>query len=718
MALLLHLSDLHLTSGTTDNLGDDKARILRPEQAQSRRRKMKDSLRELDEALRNAGQTLDSIVITGDITSFGEPEGFDYLPEILAGLGKSLPPKDRILVVPGNHDVVKGTPSGSEQRYERFVKIRANGYRTAYLEGVDLDDDRTVRPGPRLPPVITAIDGSFVLVGLNSANNCWVPDNRYSGLADQVDIVRKSRMSAGVQGLIELIDLGEATDMARVDQTQLTTATALLSEASPAGSGVPLRIVALHHQIAPVSSTEEVKEFESITNLGAFRQWLAGSEIGLVLHGHKHKGAALVESYTPTQSEEREPHVLLVLGAPSLQREREDVFGRLLDIRTASLGIGGIYIADVPARDEGVGYELSALKQRYLALDRSAELGLIADKTAGDVYRRVLAQRGRLMGLPSPLVCRIENGPSALAVPDQYPDIPAGADPQEWFETTVAWWQRRTKGKAAEFNHGERLFRKSSDRRDRIDRIVDELKKKEGTSRAIALLIDGSGDLDHTDTEYPAFISVQFVIEDKKLNLIAYYRKQEMPHWWPINVGELARLQREVLTRMGEDRGVVSAGSIATVTAMPVNGVGVPRVAVPWIDRIADSDENLLPLVLPLLRSSVSESRNGVKDMWERVTSDWVPGPDRPTDGDPVPVLGLRRLQAVLTTTASVGMDDRPELTALSAGLGALADANIVYIGATTSDKSAARKAWADKVHAASAQIAASVSILLADADG
>ncbi|GAB3042519.1 hypothetical protein GCM10027052_25730 [Parafrigoribacterium mesophilum] len=712
MALLLHLSDLHLVSGPGDVLGDDKAKILQAGQLPSRQKRMRDSLGELGNALRAGGRELDSIVITGDITSHGSEEGFRILPDILAGLGDSLPPADRILVVPGNHDVLRGAPAGSPERYELFLKVRASGYRTAYLEGVDIDVNGALRPGAGMPPIISAGDGSFVLVGLNSANNCWVPDNRYAALAGQADIVRKTKPGAAVKELLSLIDAGGSADVARVDQAQLTAATRLLRDTESTGKGAPLRIVALHHQIAPVSSAEEVKAFESITNLGSFRQWLAGSSIGVVLHGHKHQSAALVESFTPTQADDEQPHVLLVLSAPSIQQPGNGAdFGRLLDIPPVSLGVGGIHITDVPAHDAGVGYAFGKMRRRYLALDRSAESGLIAGKTAAEVYRRVLAQRDRLRTLPSPFVCRIEDGPSALVVPDSYPDIPERREPQEWFDTTVEWWQRRPRGHAAKFNHGERLFHTDADDKDRLDRIVEEFRNKTRTSRAIALLVDGRRDLDHRGEDYPAFISVQFVIEAARLNLVAYYRKQEMPHWWPINVGELAELQGKVVHRLSAAQIVVEPGSITTVTAMPVNGVGIPRVAVPWIDRMADSDERLLPLVLPLLATSAPASRAGTAMLWKSVMSDWVPGATEPTDGDPVPLLGLKRLAVVLESAADIGKDHRPSIKSLSDLLVNLSDANQVYL--QDRKKLGARKSWMKKVSRASSAIDATVAALL-----
>ena len=111
MGTLLHLSDLHLASAQAagDVTGDYKVDVVLPHERQRRTGAIKESLGSLGSALPPSGTALDAVVITGDVTVRGRQDGIDLLPEVLAELGDALPSPDRILVVPGNHDVVWGT---------------------------------------------------------------------------------------------------------------------------------------------------------------------------------------------------------------------------------------------------------------------------------------------------------------------------------------------------------------------------------------------------------------------------------------------------------------------------------------------------------------------------------------------------------------------------------------------------------------------------------
>jgi 3',5'-cyclic AMP phosphodiesterase CpdA len=89
--LIAHLSDLHLTS--PDRQSRRKARIFR-------------SLKDTNEVFRNIIKSqpirdANLIIITGDITNRGDIESWEFFWEEIKAAGLS----DRIIVVPGNHDV-------------------------------------------------------------------------------------------------------------------------------------------------------------------------------------------------------------------------------------------------------------------------------------------------------------------------------------------------------------------------------------------------------------------------------------------------------------------------------------------------------------------------------------------------------------------------------------------------------------------------------------
>jgi 3',5'-cyclic AMP phosphodiesterase CpdA len=106
MSLLLHLSDLHLGNAPGENVvGDYKIEAVMEADRVTRARLLRNTLKALAEHLAETGETLDGIIITGDVTTQGRRDGFKELPGLLAALGTALPDPGRIVVVPGNHDV-------------------------------------------------------------------------------------------------------------------------------------------------------------------------------------------------------------------------------------------------------------------------------------------------------------------------------------------------------------------------------------------------------------------------------------------------------------------------------------------------------------------------------------------------------------------------------------------------------------------------------------
>src|ERR1700722_16686316 len=104
MVRLLHLSDLHL--GPIDKhqiLGDYKEDVIPAKERVSRIDKMRRSLALLSKHFKSREETLDAVIVSGDITLANGVEGFQMLSGMLGELGDVLPPPSRIVVVPGNH---------------------------------------------------------------------------------------------------------------------------------------------------------------------------------------------------------------------------------------------------------------------------------------------------------------------------------------------------------------------------------------------------------------------------------------------------------------------------------------------------------------------------------------------------------------------------------------------------------------------------------------
>lgn len=677
VGILLHLSDLHLAGAHAEGevTGDYKLGAVLPEERQRRTGAIRETLDALGSALLADGTALDAVVITGDVTVEGNQDGIDLLPEVLGELGEALPPPDRILIVPGNHDVVWGTAPNSPQRYERFIKLREFGYRTAYLDGVDIGTSGLLTTPDQAPaePCLVPSDGSFIVIGMNTSDMCGVQTDIEPDVDAVLDEIQALMATPGRTGDIvrELYTAWERRglhDVPRLSTLQRKICSQLARRERQrileSGAPAPALIAAIHHQLRPVSDAEEFKPFEGITNLGECREWLAGNDFDVVLHGHKHEQRVLEDIFVPFYAAPGSPsHRLLVVSAPTIGHGQpaSNPVGRLITIDAAMPRVANINFTLVPSRRAGVPMVLESLSSETHSVgnDDAIRSGVLEGETAQAVYDKILATQGQLDTLPRPLVCRFADGPSALRLPANYPAIggtPAtgpgsgsgsghGQTMQDWFDATVDWWARPVRGAAATFNHGERIRGNTISDPSQFTSAIRNLRANDTTSRAVIVLIKPAAELNDPTSVFPAFALVQMTICNGALSMTAYFRKQEMPHWWPINAAELATLQRHALEELAGLGNVLRAGSICTITAMPVRGRAAPRVVIPDVDRRAETPEAFLELLAPLYHGDGSPEEIAAR--WDAVFEDWCPTDEYAVDGDPVPVLGLSRLAAL-----------------------------------------------------------------------
>lgn len=703
MALLLHLSDLHLaTEDDNDVVADRKEDVIDLGHQQTRLSILKHSLTALGDSLLKTGEELDSILISGDITVRGQQEGFDLLDSVLECLGEAKPDAERILIIPGNHDVERYTPASSRERYEHFLRLRGEPYKTAFLEGIDIDAN-----GKRLAtdtdPVIVARDESFVLIGLNSSNHCGSERAAEAYLKPHLDSLKKLEITdPSVASLFKAWKARGLADIARLDANQLIAARVRLNSALKGVTAhTPLRMVALHHQVQPVTVTEEIKSYDPILNLGEFRDWLVSNSIDVVLHGHKHEGKVLADRHMPLNEAEngQVAHDMLVISAPTIQvgQNGRDAIGYLIDVRGPSARIAGVKIAEVPSLSAGVALDIQKLAWHPYEIDQLSAHGVIEGDTVDEVHAKLLAIQDRLENVKLPLICRIKDGTSAHMIPSTFASLPESfGERQEWFTRMVHWWQNRHDLKSTKFTHGQRLFADGNGSRpSQITSAINALKDKPETSRAVAILMEPQSDLADKDSEFPAFILVQFTIRKSRLNVTAYFRKQEMPHWWPINVGELASLQDYVISEVSAKR-PTTPGSITTVTALPTAGSAIPRVAVPLLDQKAEDYAGLLDLVLPLYRIGSAEPDD--RSAWHSIFEDWRPGPSAAADGDRIPKVGFSALLQVIRAVGSTVGTRSKDVLDLCGVLEDLQDANTSYAQRQDRESAVGRGKWRNAV--------------------
>lgn len=327
----------------------------------------------------------------------------------------------------------------------------------------------------------------------------------------------------------------------------------------------------MHHHLLPVSTKEETKSFESLSNLGLVRQFLRDQGVSIVLHGHKHTEFSYMDFVSPYSASAGNPWPVRILSGASASSgdlEREDTV-RLIELNA---DLNFLDVERVGAVGPGTALTVASPQRLRFRVPWSAEIVetrdcvLIEGCTVEAVYRQLL---GRLDGRPETehVVCRIEQSPRIEDIAPLYPGLNSTddtlSDPTaiaakrlEEFREVVTWWQfpvgPLTPLEQPAFTHGSRIQRYQG-HLDQIEAVIESLLGDRDTSRGIAVLLSPEADqiADHK-VQFPSFCLVQFKIQgdryDKasRLDCTAYFRKQEVRYCWLVNLAELAELQQQI----------------------------------------------------------------------------------------------------------------------------------------------------------------------------
>lgn len=678
MSLILHLSDLHLANTTAeDQVGDYKIEAIPEGNRVTRVNLIRSTLGALTKWLADNNEALDAIIITGDVTTRGRPEGFAELPGLLAALGDALPDTGRIVVVPGNHDVTWGTLPGSPDRYAAFTDgIRQLGYVTPLLDGIDYDSRETrSAPGPLL------LGPDYAVVAINSADMCGVIEPFSAEVEAELE-----RLGSGggiSESLLAHILRSRLYDMPRISDQQMAALADLLHD-TPAHC---VRIAALHHQLIPVREEEEVKPFESIVNLGAFTAFLGDAEIDVIAHGHKHADQVQVTTLGgPTTTSQRHAVVTscgTIGGAAGTGHE----IAKLIRIGSDLPTLRRVEILRVPAVGGG-----RSLSQRVSSIydepvwrpPARTPVTVIRGGAVTDVHEQLLEAGRRVNHKPiRDLICVIDDGPTALVPPSSYSQPDADTSTAgEWFKEIVGWWQDPKRADGKPFTHGQRLYDWSDKAPDQIEAIIKILKLDTATSRGIASLINpDTDDIADKTVEFPSFSLLHLWIDDGALNCSAFFRKQEMVYWWAVNAAEISRIQDHVLQSLRRSGIDVTAGAIRTHTSQAVFSSRIPKLNVPRIDRLLWQDPDSLRVLAVAVADRDMPARGTDIAAFLSLMDDWAPHASAPpTDGAPVPRRGLAALADSLAVLAR-RYPDSPAQEVCDL-LGEIDEANAAYLAA------------------------------------
>lgn len=652
MSRILHLSDIHLGPPTARQFLDQHKGTM----ASGDRRAEKHVLAETVSALEaNGGLAgVEAVVVSGDLTNGAEQTGFTEFATLAERLVAHVRP-EQILVVPGNHDVPREQGAGEPQRYGEFLRVtRELGFATPLLDGIDFDAaGRLEAEALTHPHVVTG--ERFVIVPLNSSHFCWgtepLPDRVVESLLSVADPDEIATATAEIR----------RHDVPRVSNAQMSAVGHLLSGLDPclrpSAADGRVWLGVLHHQLLPVSAREEFKSFESLTNLGAVREFLVALGIQVVLHGHKHESALYWDYVADQRRLSAPPARVLVTAAPGTFRPGLTV-ARVLEIGERA-NAPEVRIEDVCAAERRGGRIRSTITERARLWDGpatavAAESRAVRGETASEVYARVQSvfdgvRPGEALRY---LVCEIADSSGAERVPAGYPAPGDPAEVQAWMTDLVEWWQlpEPQLSHGVTFNHGDRIYKQWGNQVQRAAELLSAAVPGDAaTTRAAILLLDPRKESSPQKGEFPSFVSVQLQLVRVgmawRLDCTGYFRKQEMRYWWPINVAELAKVQRAVADGILIDEHHPRRGVLRTITAHAIAEERLPIVAVPAIDRAVDQrPENLWRMAYSLMEPEKVGNPGDVRLTWNRYLADLRPS----AAPEEVPAMSRRGLQTVL----------------------------------------------------------------------
>lgn len=649
MPTILHLTDLHLST-QSDELGDYKSEIIPQEDRVHRMALLENTARELATWLASEKRTLDAVAITGDVTYRGEEEGFKALEQVLAALGTFRPPKEKVIVVPGNHDVAWRTEPGAKARYEGFIKhMRGAGYVTPLLDGIDIDPHGraigTIDPARHLLHDPAA---GWTIVPLNSSNYCGSVE-RFKTLEEQQlwDELPNLVPGAKKDAVEKLLSNQRLYDVARFSPAQLLAVRRLLQQHAQEKT---VRIALLHHHLLPVNVDEEAKPYESILNLGAVRLFLSHNHFNVVLHGHKHSRHSYIDEIQLPETKDDPQRVYVISGSTLGLGGSAAETARLVEIVTP-ITAPRVDLRAVSVATAGAKVKVGEPASTRLWGDRIVDRGRDAFKVinAPDTHT-AYARLMDLFDVPDHgdddavfyVVAHIENPRDAVDLPPSYPaDFPKPAaekSRQKQFEDLVKWWQQPSSRLLNDqvFTHGARIS-------SQLGRLQKTLQNSGKEGRAVVTLLNPEVDkLDEANRKCPAFCLAQLFVTNeggvRRLNCVGYFRKQETRYWWPVNVAELHKIQKDVLKKL---QPAAELGSITTIATVATSSKRPPRVAVPFIDRMLDLDKSDLWRNLYALVRHDPEQAAKTADFWMAVLDDLTPASEMPTDGSPISTAGL-----------------------------------------------------------------------------
>lgn len=314
---LFHFSDVHFGRGTRQE-SDVKNKF--------KNLPISTSNLNIVEVIRNLKIKPDYVIFSGDITIRGEKEGFDEFDKFIdIMIDENLfPSAKNIITCPGNHDVKKinysdNTLLGEMDRWQGYLSlinsvcirpwfqekdgesknviarfkdyIKKNRGNSIIGGTVSTPDEKRGINQYIHYPILMDRQKKVVIFTFNSSSSSNTYLELPGNIVDSVKEIKSGCSEENRKKIDYILDSITGVDPARISPSELelfcSLATILKNEFEDDYRS-SLKVAVLHHHVAPIYS-EEIKQFEQITNAALFKQRLCQMGFQIVLHGHKHE---------------------------------------------------------------------------------------------------------------------------------------------------------------------------------------------------------------------------------------------------------------------------------------------------------------------------------------------------------------------------------------------------------------------------------------------